>query len=427
MFRTEHNLSEVPVVLLNNWVTKNQLTNNIPNKKWNVSSGVNNGFPIFSEEIAGTELFGSGTNTDPYRISTIANLKWMRDKVNNDNANYSTRSYKLMADLDFAGTEDWIPIGATWENPFKGTFDGNGKVIRNINIGTIASPSKNELAGLFGCIGGGSVSNLGIGWKCIYTTGSVMHAGGIVGYNSGSVTHCFVFGQILTSCTGDASVGGIVGGNSGIINDCNSIGTFEGLSLTFGTIYSGGIAGNNYGTISNSYHKGKITASSTSQLVYSGGITGDNKNIIFNCYAITHVFGNSGSSNCYSGGIAGRNERILSNCYAAGTVNATVNATEPSCAAGGITGWNYTKGILTYCLALNDTITSISRSSHLYDLINRIAYYTNGGTLQKNYAKSTMIMRMGSTISNLVNVSNKNGLNHGINIAEQPVAAEQLG
>lgn len=41
--------------------------------------------------------------------------------------------YILMADIDLSGYDSWTPIGSR-EEPFKGAFDGNGRVVRNMTV-----------------------------------------------------------------------------------------------------------------------------------------------------------------------------------------------------------------------------------------------------------------------------------------------------
>lgn len=63
-----------------------------------------------------------------YYISNVAGLEWFRDQVNNENT-FEGKTIKLVADLDL-NNENWTSIG-TEAKPFSGTFDGNGKTIKN--------------------------------------------------------------------------------------------------------------------------------------------------------------------------------------------------------------------------------------------------------------------------------------------------------
>jgi len=63
-------------------------------------------------------------------------------------------NYMLNADITLSDKE-WTPIG-DFNNPFKGTFNGNGFKIRNL---TITSPSA-KLIGLFGYAEGAKIYNV---------------------------------------------------------------------------------------------------------------------------------------------------------------------------------------------------------------------------------------------------------------------------
>ena len=78
-------------------------------------------------------MSGSGTPSDPYIITTLAQLDAVR---NNLSANY-----KLGADINatetagWNGGAGWVPIGEGDNNPsFTGVFDGAGHVIRGLTI-----------------------------------------------------------------------------------------------------------------------------------------------------------------------------------------------------------------------------------------------------------------------------------------------------
>ena len=78
--------------------------------------------------------------------NTIDSVKEFIAFANAVNAgkSYAGETVTLGADLDLAGVT-WTPIG-TSANPFKGTFDGNGKVIKNL---TVLMAGKSNV-GLFG-------------------------------------------------------------------------------------------------------------------------------------------------------------------------------------------------------------------------------------------------------------------------------------
>ncbi len=78
-----------------------------------------------------------------------------------------------------------------------------------------------------------------------------MHAGGLVGYNSGLVADCFTTGQVI----GGMNTGGLVGYNTGTVKN-----SYNGAALK-STDYMGGLIGVNDGTVSNCHYlTGSYTA-----------------------------------------------------------------------------------------------------------------------------------------------------------------------
>lgn len=102
----------------------------------------------------GGTLEGAGTSENPYLISSVSNLELFRNEVNTGNSSFINGVFKLEKSLNLKEIESWIPIGN--ENSFKGTFEGNGKTIDNINL-----KDGNSL-GLFGNLENATISNLGV-------------------------------------------------------------------------------------------------------------------------------------------------------------------------------------------------------------------------------------------------------------------------
>lgn len=102
----------------------------------------------------GETLQGMGTEENPYLISSVSDLELFRNEVNNGNSSYVNGFVKLEKSLNLKDIESWIPIGNI--NSFKGTFEGNGKTIDNINL-----KDGNSL-GLFGNLENATISNLGV-------------------------------------------------------------------------------------------------------------------------------------------------------------------------------------------------------------------------------------------------------------------------
>lgn len=203
-------------------------------------------------------LTGSGTENDPYLISTAQELNEVRNNL--------TAYYKLISDIDLSdylapdgdGYNDgngWIPIGDS-DNYFNGNFDGAGHSIKNLYI-------NNDNAwwqGLFGYIySSAEIHNLHLLDVDIIGNSNV---GGLVGNSKGKITSCSISGSV----EGSFWVGGLVGYNSSGSTISNS---YSIASVTGGS-YIGGLAGLlQPGTsITNSYAAGLVDG--------SGGLVGVN-------------------------------------------------------------------------------------------------------------------------------------------------------
>ena len=233
-----------------------------------INGGTFNGTP--------DHITGSGTETDPYQISTAAGLKWFRDKVNSATKTADTQiCAELTEDIDLSG-EAWAPIGIgdsfyAGTPSYSGIFDGKGHTIKNLSIDN----SSAQYVGLFGYVDGGTIRNLTV-------SGSVKgsgHTGGIAGGAEGGT-----FENCANQCeVQGGTTGGIIGFASEletlIVRDCYNVGR-----ITTTTGYSvGGIIGqcnNDFGTIRNCYNAGTVTGTASVGAII--GIYSSDK--ISNCY-----------------------------------------------------------------------------------------------------------------------------------------------
>ncbi len=271
---------------------------------------------------------GSGTEADPYLITTLGNLAWMGDTVTSSSGKY----YKMMNDIDASETAAWdngkgfVPIGS-YTRPFKGIFDGNNKKIAGL---TIDRP-KTDYIGLFGKTDTGStIKSLGLedftiaGNECC---GGL--AGGVSALSSSTlcVTNCYTSGSVC----GTSRCGGLVGVAWGSISDCYSSGSVSGTDG-----YCGGLAGQHWdSSISNCYSSGSVSGGGG-----CGGLVGyGSSGSISNCYSSGSVSGTDG----YCGGLVGvQSGGSTSNCYSSGSVSST----DSGC--GGLVGLVY-RGIISNC------------------------------------------------------------------------------
>ena len=237
------------------------------------------------------DLSGNGSSDSPYQISTAEQLRQLSEYVNAGN-NCQNIYFQLAADIDLGGSADnqWTPIGNE-SNKFQGTFDGDGHTVSGLYI-----DSFDYNLGLFGCVDGGTVKNLGVSG---YIKGSSnSYVGGIAGWSTGTITGC----NSACKIEGGDFAGGIVGRNQGSVSDCYNTGSISGADR------AGGIAGNNSRNISNCYNAGAVSGED-----YAGGIVGNNAGgSITNSYNVGEVTG-TGSR----GGIAGNDDGhgTYTKCY----------------------------------------------------------------------------------------------------------------
>ena len=189
---------------------------------------------------------GDGVD-NPYQISTAAELAWFRDYVNGTigdegeaaGTTHSSASAKLIADIDlseFCHAKDaakntdelsWTPIGNSG-NKYQGTFDGNGKIIRNLYINATSN-----FAGFFGYADAGCIKNITFDNAKVKSTTNT----GILAGHAGS---CIIENiKTLANCSVDGTNN--VGGIAGDAND--NIGNCENHAMVNGAYYVGGIVG----------------------------------------------------------------------------------------------------------------------------------------------------------------------------------------
>ena len=149
-----------------------------------------------------------------YTVTEPAELAWVAQQVNSGENNFEGKAVVLQGeviDLNGLNNQLWTPIGVSGK-PFKGSFDGNGVVIRNMKVSAL------ECAGLFGNV----LSSEGI--KNVVLEDVVIesshYAGAVVGYAYSDVINCSVDGLTLTVTPNDTTraaydngdkVGGIAG------------------------------------------------------------------------------------------------------------------------------------------------------------------------------------------------------------------------
>ena len=94
-----------------------------------------------------------------YIVNSAEQLAFLSAKINSGEIESTNITIKLTDFVDLSNRY-WTPIG-TKENPFKGSFDGAGYVIRNLTIdGSVLDD--NEYGGLFGYVEDATIENIGL-------------------------------------------------------------------------------------------------------------------------------------------------------------------------------------------------------------------------------------------------------------------------
>ena len=192
------------------------------------------------------------------------------------------KSYVLMNDLDLSD-EEWIPLGS-YNQPFRGDFNGNGFEISNLSI-----TQEYIYTGLFGYVEG-NIYNLTIkDFTINYTTERITFVGGLAGNSSGNVEDVSVNGTINVTNNDSNTYAGLLLGQSSENSYSGNIANFLPNEITDNqangslTIVSERIAfvGGLIGKVFNSKVTGNfsdtiIDVTSTEDMANVGGLIGHN-------------------------------------------------------------------------------------------------------------------------------------------------------
>ena len=210
----------------------------------------------------------------------------------------------LDKNIDLTG-KGWTPIGTSFDNSYKGTFDGGGHTITGLTVTT-----NDQFVGLFGYLNrAGMVKNVVMEGIQITSNHMFGCTGGVVGYSWGTIENCSVSGSV----SGTDCVGGVVGSQkAGSIIGCSSSATVKGKH------YVGGVAGEKWGTMTACYATGNVTLEIAFQKNnFGGGVVGLNGGSrVLACYATGNVTSTGSSTgNVHIGGLFGDSYTTVTACY----------------------------------------------------------------------------------------------------------------
>jgi hypothetical protein len=341
------------------------------------------GLFIIAPTWAGLYSGGTGTASDPYQITTVADWHELTETV----ADWD-QHFLLTASLDFGGAA--TPSAGTWTHRFTGLFDGGGHVLRRVVIHRAADDD----VGLFGCLGVDAVvHHLGVEEVDVRGDEGV---GALVGRCYGTLFYCHAAGTVQ----GTKRVGGLVGDMEGTMTSCYATGTVSATSHYVGGLIGwnlwsqvcdcyttttvngggsnvGGLVGySSQGTLSSCQTSGEVTGSNTSV----GGLVGYNIDTIVDCHATGSV---SGAASV--GGLTGTNDGAIRRSSASGTVNASGSNT------GGLVGCNM--GLISASFATGHVVGSGSS-------VGGLAGENSCGSIVNSYAWGSV--EGGSNVGGLV-------------------------
>jgi len=320
-------------------------------------------FAFVSSAYSGS---GSGTENDPFLITTCSQLQEVRNYAGSA---YSWVYWEVANNIDCSDTVNWnngwgfLIIGDAYTDYpnnyfFEGHFDGKGYTIsdlyingtgrenvsmfadvkgtlqninlENINVNNYGTGTANDyVGGFFVYNEGGTIDNCNVSgtvsggdwlggmfaenWGTITnshfsgTVNGVDNVGGLGGSSdTGTITNCYSTGTV------NSVLGGVVGGLIGNVYPDTTIEySYSTADVTFLSDYGGGLVGLvDGGTILNSYATGSVTGGSYSAGLVGGCYTnGERVGQINNSYSTGAVTGTN------TGGLVGENDGIISNSF----------------------------------------------------------------------------------------------------------------
>ena len=307
---------------------------------------------------------GEGKVGNPYIITKAEELAWFRDQVNSGNNYICAKISDEVEVIDMSTVchaadvskniqeQSWEPIGTN--RRYKGTFDGNGKTIKNLYIN--ASQAN---MGLFGSIWSSDDTNKCTIKNLTFEYADVTNTGSFTGILVGSAGYGSTLQNIKISKTCQMDGGNFTGGIAGIlyagnVYNCVNYTNVQGNESVGGLFgkYSGTgnsiIACANYGNIEGTYNVGGLVGS-----FYSGTIQ--------DCANYGNIEGTF-----KVGGMAGFVDKgKIQNVFCYGNVTATNNTRRVGMVCG-YSDSGSTEGMVAYYSGATLTIDSQTQETHAF-------------------------------------------------------------
>ena len=395
------------------------------------------GTEVWDGSVAESFAGGKGTKDDPYQIATGSQLAYFAERVNAGEygEKYADTYFELTSDIDLGGKE-WDPIGDTVSAlilggkdylVFAGNFDGKGYTIKNLTIGTEASPYSGDVCGLFGATSGTiedvvlenvSINYIGEKYSSAYY---FRMAGALVGYSMGDIVNCTVTGLDMKAGSDGSyvtlnSIGGLVG-----IQDGDTTVSHSRVSGKIEETTKKGNVGGFVGTLvkgSSAKYCGadvSVEVTGNGRGIAVGGFVGIgngvtiDETLIENCYATGNITGAE-----YAGGFVGNISGLnISNCYAKGNVsNSFVGASFMGTDAASNNYYGtvkncYATGLVSdissfaYAFAMQDTMKRSTIQNCYYNIQNTAKNTESAASLTIDDMKTDSFLNMLNGSSNV--------------------------
>ncbi|MGN0960587.1 MAG: hypothetical protein ACI4PF_00140 [Christensenellales bacterium] len=339
---------------------------------------------------------GDGSQLYPYTINDYTEFARIRL--------FTDRHFVLTNDINlYDSSTDKQDKWTTIAEDFTGSINGDNHTISNFEATPISSENTAMIA-LF-VTNKGTISNLNMSVKL---EDDDPHTGlkvaSIAIYNLGTIDNVDITGSMeitarnISNTDIGTSVGGLVVENSGTISNSSVNATIIALDDSSATVYAGGIARSNKGTIKNTNFAGSIRSN------YVGGIVASNYGNIDRCYvdnAVIYVTDEATTESyrkgATAGGIAGEIKVLgsgtasITNSYSKAYIYAS-KGTSSSVAMiiGGLIGSLNDNANITISnnyvvsrLAVESGKTISADSLFVYDMIEKTT--SNNSTVKDNY------------------------------------------
>ena len=261
-----------------------------------------------------------------YQIGTAEELAWLADQVN---IHYNTNIKAVLTDDIDINNREWVPMGDD-NQPYRGTFDGQGHTVKNLYISKIkySDPEfqRGAAMGFFGAIKRGIIKNLTVfGIIDAGVTGGNCYYGGIVGNCHGKIINCVNEVDITVKGASDRSVYA-----AGICGDLSGLGVENFFCEVVGCVNKGNI----YCELSADRFNRKMRAGGITGLVTIASIDG-----CYNAGNISIKLLEAAIAVCQGIGVMG-NDAQINNCYNTGKISAEIadDVTDAEVSDGAISG-----------------------------------------------------------------------------------------